>query len=166
MVHRQDPVADPWRRAVRLAGAGFVGVSVIPFLRYPANPPAVGDPGTVDARTRLYLVAVLIGLVAVAAAWRLHRRLLGRGVAEPLRQLAVVGIVLLGLAATFLLPGVVEASDAPAELIWGFRMASLATLATLWFGLGAVFGLLGERATRALRRPASSEPDARTLRAG
>ncbi len=158
IVHRQDPDADPWRRAIRLAAAGFVGVSLIPFLRYPANPPAVGDPGTVDARTRLYLLAILVGLAAVTAAWQLHRALLARGAAEPLRQLAVVGIVLLGVAATFLLPGVDEPTAAPADLIWGFRVASLATLATLWFGLGAAFGLLGERASRAVDQPEPSEP--------
>ncbi len=145
IVHRQDPDADSWRRAIRLAGAGFVGVSAIPFLRYPGNPPAVGDPGTVDARTRLYLVALLIGLAALTAAWQVHRRLAARAVGEPLRLLAAVGVVLIGLAATFLLPGVAGPTTAPAELIWGFRIASLATLATLWFGLGAAYGLLGER---------------------
>ncbi len=146
LVYRKDPDADPWHRAIWLAAAGFVGVSLIPFLRYPANPPAVGDPGTVDARTRMYLVAVLIGIAAVTAAWQLHTRLADRGVAPPLRQLATVAVVLVGAGVTFLLPGNPDAIEVPAELIWGFRIASLATIATLWFVLGAAFGLIGERA--------------------
>jgi predicted cobalt transporter CbtA len=155
LVHRADPEAEPWARALQLAVAGFVGVSLIPFLRYPANPPAVGDPGTVDVRTRLYLAAILIGLATVAAAWQVHRRLVDRGVSVPVRQLAVVLVVLLGLGATFLLPGDGGEITVPAELIWGFRMASLATVATMWFGLGAAFGLIGERAaTRARNREA------------
>jgi hypothetical protein len=145
LVHRADPDAEPWPRSIRLATAGFVGVSLIPFLRYPANPPAVGDPGTVDARTRLYLAAVLVGIATVTAAWQLHTRLARRGVAPSLCQIATVIVVLIGLGLTFLLPGNPDPLDAPADLIWGFRIASLATIATLWFGLGAAFGLIGER---------------------
>src|SRR5205823_451042 len=34
---------DDWRRATRLAAIGFVTVYLVPWLKYPANPPAVGD---------------------------------------------------------------------------------------------------------------------------
>lgn len=50
LLHRHDPDADSWSRSLHLALAGLVGIALIPFLRYPANPPAVGDPATVDAR--------------------------------------------------------------------------------------------------------------------
>ena len=146
--HPRDPDADSWRRAILLAVAGLVGIALIPFLRYPANPPAVGDPATVDARTTAYLASILIGVVAVTAAAQLHRQLANRGVRPPLRQLAALGVVLVGLAATWLLPGSTDVSEAPADLIWNFRLASIAALLVLWLGLGAVFGLLGERAER------------------
>src|SRR5439155_2734738 len=38
---------DDWRRAVQLAAAGFVTIFLVPFCKYPANPPAVGDPDTI-----------------------------------------------------------------------------------------------------------------------
>ncbi len=145
---QRDPDADSWRRAILLAVAGLVGIALIPFLRYPANPPAVGDPATVDARTTAYLASILIGVVAVTAAAQLHRQLANRGVRPPLRQLAALGVVLVGLAATWLLPGSTDVSEAPADLIWNFRLASIAALLVLWLGLGAVFGLLGERVER------------------
>ena len=145
---QRDPDADSWRRAILLAVAGLVGIALIPFLRYPANPPAVGDPATVDARTTAYLASILIGVVAVTAAAQLHRQLADRGVRPPLRQLAALGVVLVGLAATWLLPGSTDVSEAPADLIWNFRLASIAALLVLWLGLGAVFGLLGERVER------------------
>jgi hypothetical protein len=144
--HRDDPANDPWGRALWLAAAGFAGLSLIPFLRYPPRPPAVGDPATIDLRTQAYFGAVLIGAAAVTAAWQLHRRLLERGATPPLRQLAALAVVLAGLAATFLLPGNPDPNDAPAELIWSFRIGSLAAIATVWFGLGAIFGLLSQRA--------------------
>lgn len=148
--HRADPEADPWRRAMRLALMGFVGVAAIPFLRYPANPPAVGDPATVDTRTTGYLLAILVGLATVTAAWQVFARLTERGAAESTRRLAATAVLLAGVAATWLLPANTDPITVPAELIWHFRVAALAVLATLWLGLGAVFGLLGERAARAV----------------
>jgi predicted cobalt transporter CbtA len=145
---QRDPDADSWRRSILLAIAGLVGIALIPFLRYPANPPAVGDPASVDARTTAYLTSILIGLVAVTAAVQVHRRLADRGVRPSLRQLAALGVVVVGLAATWLLPGTTEVVEVPADLIWNFRLASIATLVVLWLGLGAIFGLLGERAER------------------
>jgi Probable cobalt transporter subunit (CbtA) len=34
-----------------LAASGFIAVYVVPNLKYPANPPAVGDPDTIGQRT-------------------------------------------------------------------------------------------------------------------
>jgi predicted cobalt transporter CbtA len=45
-----------------------------------------------------------------------------------------------------LLPGADTPGDAPAELVWSFRLSSLGTQAVLWAGIGCVFGVLGERA--------------------
>lgn len=145
---QRDPDADLWRRAILLAVAGLVGIALIPFLRYPANPPAVGDPATVDARTTAYLASILIGVVAVTAAVQVHRQLANRGVRPPLRQPAALGVVVVGLAATWLLPDNTDVIEVPADLIWNFRLASIATLLVLWLGLGATFGFLGERAER------------------
>lgn len=158
-LHRDDPGRQPWRRSVQLAAAGFVGVALIPFLRYPANPPAVGDPATVEVRTGWYLVAILLGVVAVASAAALHARLSKRAVSPPMRQLAVLGVVLLGVFAVFLLPSSPPVVTVPADLIWDFRLAALAALAMLWAGLGVGFGLLGERAARRSGpRPAVATP--------
>lgn len=154
--HRADPDADPWRRGMRLALMGFVGVALIPFLRYPANPPAVGDPATVDARTTAYLLAILVGLLTVTAAWQAFARLGERGAALSTRRLAATAVLVAGLAATGLLPADTDPVDAPADLIWAFRVAALATLATLWLGLGAAFGLLGERAERHTAEPSGA----------
>jgi hypothetical protein len=147
--HRADPDADPWRRGIRLGLMGFAGVGLIPFLRYPANPPAVGDPATVDARTSAYLLAILVGLLTVTAAWQVFARLVERGAAESTSRLAATAVLLAGAAATMLLPANTDPLDAPADLIWAFRLAALASLAALWLGTGAAFGLLGEPAARA-----------------
>src|SRR5215212_5378893 len=97
---------DDWRRATTLAFVAFVTVSLVPWLKYPANPPAVGDPDTIDQRTALYMVMLVWSVVAAWAGWRLHRWLRARGVADHLRLPAVLlawpAIVGTGFA---LLPG-------------------------------------------------------------
>ena len=50
--------ASPARTALWLAAAAFVVVYLVPFLKYPANPPSVGDPDTIGKRTALYLSMV------------------------------------------------------------------------------------------------------------
>ena len=134
---------DDWRRATTLAAVAFLAVYVVPWLKYPANPPAVGDPDTIDQRTALYVVMVAWSIVAVWGAWRLHRYLRARGREDHLRVPAAVAtwaaVVAAGLA---LLPGNPDAITAPAQLVWRFRLASLAGAASFWAVCGTTFGWL------------------------
>jgi len=148
--HRRDPGADPWGRALRLGIAGFLGVSLLPFLRYPANPPGTGDPGTVSVRTAWWLAAIVIGLATMAAVAEVRKRL--AAVATPVRDLVTVGVVVLGLIVIMLLPATPPADTVPAELLWSFRLYSVAATGILWLGLGAGFGLAGWRAARPVAR--------------
>jgi hypothetical protein len=154
ILHRRDPDNAPWKRSLLLAGAGFTGLWLLPFLRYPANPPGVGDPGTIDARTNAWLAALGIGLVAVVLAWRLHAWLVQHDYAVPLRQLTVAAVMVAALASLFALPDNPDAVNAPATLVWDFRLLSAASMGLLWAGLAVGFGLLGVRAARAARAEA------------
>ena len=59
----------PRGTAALIALAGFVAIILVPQLKYPASPPAVGDPETIQARTVLYFHhAGHVGL-----AYRLHQ---------------------------------------------------------------------------------------------
>ncbi len=146
------PAADPWRRALHLGGAAFFAISFVPFVRYPSNPPGVGDAGTIDARSNLFEVSVLVGLIGVTFAALIARGLRERGAADSTRHLAVTGVLLATIALTFVLPGNTDPVDAPVTLVWEFRLLSIAALALLWGSLCATFGVLSQRAT--LRAPA------------
>jgi len=156
-LHRADPDRDPWRRALQLGGCAFFGVYLVPFLRYPANPPGVGDPGTIDARTHAYVIAVVIGIVGAVTVALAAGGLAERGWRASHRQLAVLGLAVLTLAITFVLPADTDEIGVGPALLWQFRLLALATSALLWGGMTVAFGLLGERA--ATRVPA----DARDL---
>ncbi|MFJ5553351.1 CbtA family protein [Streptomyces sp. NPDC093225] len=132
--------------AALTAGGAFVAVSLVPFLKYPANPPAVGDPDTVGKRTTLYVLMIVLSLLLSAGAVILGRRLAPRlGNWNASVVAGAVFVVAIGLAFAFL-PAVNEVpADFPATLIWQFRMVSLAIQATMWTAFGLVFGVLAER---------------------
>ena len=68
----------PQTLAWMLAGFGFLGVYLLPFVKYPANPPAVGHSFTIDDRGHLYLTMVTVSLVLLGLAVFLCRKLLPR----------------------------------------------------------------------------------------
>lgn len=146
LVRHRLRTTDDWRASVALAAAGFAAVFLLPFLKYPANPPAVGDPDTIGRRTALYLLAVAWSLVATWGGWRAWRSFVGRGMpvatAAPATLASFIALASVGLV---LLPVNVDPVEAPATLIWQFRLATVAGAATLWSVMGMVFGWLRVR---------------------
>jgi len=149
---------------VQLAAAAFIAIYLVPFVKYPPNPPAVGQSDTIGERTGWYLVMVLISVVlAVAAVW-LARRLAARFGTWNGGLLAGGAYLVVLAAATVLLPtvdetpqplrdaaGVITYPGFPADVLYEFRLVSLATQLVLWVTIGVVFAtlagrLLGERA--------------------
>jgi len=61
-----------------LAAFGFAGVYLLPFVKYPANPPAIGHTFTIGTRAQLYLTMVAGSLVLLGLAVWLARRLMPR----------------------------------------------------------------------------------------
>ncbi len=138
-----------WERSTGLAAGGFVALALIPQLRYPANPPGVGDPETIGVRTSSFLLAVALGVLVVSGAYAALRALQARGVPAAPRQAVVVAVAVLVVAVGYLLlPDSGDVVDAPAALVYDFRVRSLGLLALLYALLGAVFAALTLRAER------------------
>ncbi|HUH71161.1 MAG TPA: CbtA family protein [Mycobacterium sp.] len=154
----------PRSLSVLLAAGAFGAVYLVPFVKYPPNPPAVGQADTIGARTGWYLVMVLASVVLATAAVWLARRLAARLGAWNSRLLAV-GAYLVAIAVVMvLLPTVDETPEPlrdpsgaivypgfPADVLYEFRLLSLGTQLVLWVTIGLVFAtlagrLLGERA--------------------
>jgi hypothetical protein len=136
-------------RSISLSGALFVGAFLIPFLKYPANPPSVGDPSTIRERTVAYFALVALSLLTMLAAWLFARDLKARGFDAPRRRLLVgVGMVLVVAVLFLSLPAGPSAEGFPSGVLWAFRFSSLGTQVVFWAGLGLLFGWLCERARR------------------
>ncbi|MFI9812156.1 CbtA family protein [Saccharothrix variisporea] len=139
----------PFTRSVTLGAAVFGAAALLPAVKYPANPPAVGNQDTVDYRTMLYLGVIAAGLVVVYGSSYLASRLTHlagpvRSTVVALAAIAGVAVILLAFPAS---PDPIPA-DMPSEVLWQFRLASLGETAILWLGLGVVFGLLTDPSVR------------------
>jgi hypothetical protein len=155
LAYRVLPSAAPvWTRSLGLAAGAFTALALIPQLRYPANPPGVGDPETIADRTSGYLLAVALGVIVVAASYAALRALRTRGVSAPVRQTAVTAAAVVTVALGYaLFPDNTDPVSAPAQLVYEFRIRSLGLLTLLYAALGAVFGAV------TLHTQRSSAPD-------
>jgi hypothetical protein len=137
---------SPRATALLLSGCALPAVYVVPFLKYPANPPAVGEGDTIGRRTALYFLMMLLSVLLAIAVTLLGKRLaptLGTWYATVVAVAAFA--VVIGPAYAFL-PVVNEVpKDFPATLLWRFRLSALAIQVTQWAAFGLFFGELAQR---------------------
>jgi predicted cobalt transporter CbtA len=142
----------PRTTSALLALSGVVAVYIVPILKYPANPPSVGDPDTIGIRTSLYFAMIAISLAAMIGAWMLRNRLVLRYGAWNAALIAVAAYLLVIVAVAMALPSVNEVPEGfPAVVLWQFRMASAGAQLIMWTTIGLLFGALTERAAASSR---------------
>jgi predicted cobalt transporter CbtA len=136
-----------------LACIGFVAIAFVPSLKYPANPPAVGNPDTIGVRTGAFFLMILISIVAAILSLKVSRFSTRRFGGWNGGLLAIgLFIVLVGLCA-YALPVINEVpAGFPADVLWHFRLAAWALQAVLWAVIGLLFGWFTERDERWSRR--------------
>jgi predicted cobalt transporter CbtA len=142
-----------------LAGIGFITIVLTPSLKYPANPPSVGNPDTIGIRTGAYFLLIATSIIVMALSLK-ARRYWSKSLGEwNAKLLAAILYVVIVSACVHFLPRIDEVpADFPASLLWNFRIASWETQAVLWSVLGLLFGWLTERAeaTSKASRPKSA----------
>ena len=153
------PRLRPRAVALLIAAAGFAGFFLLPFLKYPAEPPGVEHVQSIQTRGGLYLAMVAICVVSVVAAGIAARRLaspLGGGKAT---LVAVLGLAVWVAIVAVILPPIEpsqplrDASGAvvyprfPSDLLLQFRLRAIGVQLILWTTVGLAFGVLVERLT-------------------
>jgi hypothetical protein len=134
----------PRSLALLLALAAFVAIVLVPAIKYPPTPPAVGLHETVRLRTAAYFA-----MLALSVALWSYRRLAGR-IAGLDRLLIAIGIYAGTVALVQRLLPVIDEVPArfPATLLWQFRLAAIGTQALFWLVAADLFGRAAERTVR------------------
>jgi putative cobalt transporter subunit CbtA len=158
--------------ALLVAGGGFLGVYLVPFLKYPADPPSIGHPETIGVRGTLYVVMVACSLAFLGGAVWLGRRLRPRfGNWNATLLAGGAFVVLIGIVMAVLPPlghlaanvaeygvqstetplplrdasGTIVYPGFPADTLFLFRLYSVAAQLVLWTTLALVFAPLADR---------------------
>ena len=137
---------SPRATSALIAVSGFVAVYAVPILKYPANPPSIGNPDTIGLRTAIYFGMMLLSLASMIVAWNVRNRLLASlGVWNATLIAAAVYLVAVVVFALAMPPLDEVPEGFPAVVLWQFRLASLGAQAIMWTVLGLGFGAWVER---------------------
>jgi len=162
----------PRTLALLVALGGFLAFYLVPFVKYPTNPPAIGHEDTMKERSGLYLVMLAASVVLLALTVLMGKRLQARfgnctatliAAAAFMVAIGVVMAVLppLGMLATNVqhfgahvtetpLPltapdGTIVYPGFPADDLFQFRFYSVAAQLTVWTAIGLLFAPLADR---------------------
>jgi predicted cobalt transporter CbtA len=133
------PSSDDRKKALILAAIMCLSLYVVPFIKYPANPPAVGDPETIGLRDSLYTTYQLAsGLIALGVSIIMYK----------LQRISyikyVIPVIYLGLVASIyaIFPANPDEITAPMDLVNAFRAVTFGTMVMFYLVLGIIFGIM------------------------
>jgi hypothetical protein len=160
----------PRNLALLVAGGGLAGMYLVPFVKYPANPPAIGHGDTIQLRSTFYLLMVACSVLFLVLTVWLGKRLQPRfGTWNA--TLIAGGVFIVATAIVMLiLPsfgefaanqqfhsatetpqpltgpnGQIVFPGFPADLLYSFRLYSVGAQLILWTTIGLVFAPMAER---------------------
>ncbi|MEO6298559.1 MAG: CbtA family protein [Paracoccaceae bacterium] len=129
-----------------LALGAFVAVVLVPQIKYPANPPAVGSGDTIGVRTALFFVMLVVSIATMVAAVILAKRMWAQYGGWTATIIAGVAFVVVIGIVQLQLPPINEIPEGfSADVIWRFRISSIGIHLILWVVIGLTFGALAER---------------------
>jgi hypothetical protein len=162
----------PRQLALLLTGGAFLALYLVPFIKYPANPPSIGHQETIKARSGYYLIMVAASVVLLVLCVWFGRRLAekyGNWTASLIAGatfVVTVGVVMAVLPQLGHLPvnkreyglhstetpqpltdgkGNIVYPGFPADVLFNFRFYSVAAQVLLWGTIGVVFAPLADR---------------------
>ena len=131
------PGSNDVKKTFLLAGIMWFTLYLIPFLKYPANPPTVGDGETVVLRAILYLSFIAISGFGAVGFYQVYKRL-----KQNTKVLAFVGYAAF-IGVTFaLMPPNPDEVTAPMDLVNEFRIMSVLGVTVFWIVAAVILGTL------------------------
>ena len=127
-------------KAVFLSGLMWFTLYLIPFLKYPANPPTVGEADTVVLRMILYVSFIIISGIGVIVFYKLLTKL-----NKNKKYFALIGYAGLMAIAFIIMPDNPDEITAPMNLVNEFRFVSVLGVSSFWGSVGILLGLFWKK---------------------
>ena len=124
------------QKTFTLAAIMWMAIYFIPFLKYPANPPTVGDPETVVLRSILYLSFIAISGFGAVGFYQIYKKLQSRK-----KSVAFVGYAIFISMVFVMMPPNPDEISAPMDLVNGFRAMSIIAVSVFWISIAAILGV-------------------------
>jgi predicted cobalt transporter CbtA len=133
------PSQSDVKKALVLGGIMWGTIFFIPFLKYPSNPPTVGDPSTIALRTTLYVVFLALSGLGALGFSILYTKMQRR------RFLAILGYLVLIGVAFIVMPPFPDKITISMDLVNGFRTVSAITMTIYWISNAVILGFLWKK---------------------
>ena len=127
-------------KSVILAGIMWLTIYIIPFLKYPANPPTVGDGETVMLRAILYVSFIALSGIGVVIFYKLSQKLQNNK-----KYFGLFGYVIFITILFFVMPENPDEITAPMNLVNEFRLMSVLGVSSFWISVGLILGLFWKK---------------------
>lgn len=124
------------QKTIILAGVMWLSIYLVPFLKYPANPPTVGDGDTVVLRSILYLTFIAISGLSVVGFYKLSQKL-----EKNKKLLAIMGYGVFISVVFVMMPENPDKITAPMDLVNEFRIMSALGVTSFWVSIGMILGI-------------------------
>jgi predicted cobalt transporter CbtA len=130
------------KKALIVASIMWFVLFLMPALKYPPNPPAVGNPETIYYRQSLYVAFLAIsGFSALGLAF-LYRKMPSSNTKKAIIPSAYAAIM---AGAYLAMPANPDPINAPIDLVIGFRITSAITISMFWALLGVIFAAFWDK---------------------
>jgi len=134
------PKGHTVKKTFVLAAIMWFTIFLIPFLKYPANPPTVGEAETVVLRSILYLTFIAISGFSAVGFFILYKKLQNKK-----KGFAFVGYAVFITAVFFIMPPNPDEITAPVDLVNNFRTMSVIAVSTFWIADAIILGALWQK---------------------
>ena len=128
------------QKTLTLAGIMWVAIFLIPFLKYPGNPPTVGDPETVVLRSILFLGFIAISGFSAVGFYQLSKKFQVNR-----KFVSLIGYGVFITAMFFVMPDNPDEISAPMDLVNSFRIMSVLAVSSFWITIPIILGILWNR---------------------
>ena len=127
-------------KAMILSLIMWITIYLIPFLKYPANPPTVGDGDTVILRAVLYVSFIAISGISALLFYKISKKFQNKK-----KYLGILGYGIFISVVFFAMPENPDEITAPMNLVTEFRFMSVLGVTSFWGSIGIILGLFWKK---------------------